>query len=316
MKIIVTGGAGYIGSAAVKALIEKGHEVIAVDNLSKGVRKLVDEKAKFYEIDLTNKEELDKVFQENQIDAVIHFAAYKAVGESMANAAKYSDNITGTMNLLNSMVRYNVKKIIYSSSACVYGDPDKIPVDEESPVKAAINYYGHTKIACEESLKWYAKIHGIQYVSLRYFNVAGDAGLNYVDPNAQNVMPILMEAVKGKREEFRIFGDDYDTKDGTGVRDYIDINDLVEAHILALDVEGNEIINLGTSTGVSVKELVDFTKEVTRSDFAVKIVERRAGDPVAVVASNEKAKNVLGWASKVDIKEMIKTTFDAYNKNL
>lgn len=312
MNILVTGGAGYIGSAAVKALVSKGHDVIALDNLAKGDKKLVHEKASFRHIDLTDKEALEKVFSENKINAVMHFAAYKAVGESMEDAVKYSDNITGTTNLLNMMIKHSVPKIIYSSSACVYGNPDKLPVDESHPVKAPINYYGHTKIMGEESIRWYAQIHGINYISLRYFNVAGDAGLSYVDPDAQNVMPILMEAVFGKRDKFTLFGDDYDTEDGTCIRDYIDVNDLVDAHVKALDLEGDHIINLGTSSGVSVKQLVDMTKEVTGKDFVVETAGKRDGDPAAVVASNEKAKELLGWEPKVSIKDMIRTTYDAY----
>ncbi len=312
--ILVTGGAGYIGSAAVKALIEKGFDVVIVDNLSKGKKEFVDDKAKFYETDLVDKEQLAKVFAENKIDAVVHFAAYKAVEESMDNAVKYSDNITGTINLLNLMVEHDVPKIIYSSSACVYGTPEQSPVDEDIPISAPINFYGYTKIANEQVIAWYSKVHNIQYVFMRYFNVAGDAGLSYIDPDAQNVFPIIMEVLSGKREKFIIHGDDYDTRDGTCIRDYIDINDLVKAHILALDINNNDIINLGTSNGVSVKELVDITIEVTGKDIKYEVGPRREGDPAIVVASNDKAKKILGWEPKRDVREMIRTTYDAYFK--
>ena len=309
--ILVTGGAGYIGSAAVRALIEKGHDVVIVDNLSNGKKKFIDSRAKFYEVDLVDKENLAKVFSENKIDAVMHFAGYKAVDESMENAVKYSDNITGTVNLLNMMVKYKVNKIIYSSSAAVYGIPKEFLVDENCAL-STINYYGFTKLASEEMIVWYSRIHEFKYISLRYFNVAGDAGLNYTDPDAKNVMSIIMEVLAGKRDKFVIYGDDYDTKDGTCIRDYIDINDLVDAHILALDAGENGVINLGTSTGVSVKELVDMTMEVTGKKLNYEVGPSREGDPAGFVASNEKAKKVLGWVPKRGIREMIKTTYRAY----
>jgi len=310
-QILVTGGAGYIGSAAVKALVEKGYDVIVVDNLSKGLKKLVDSKAKFYEVDLTDKEALDKVFKENDIGAVMHFAAYKAVGESMENAVKYSDNIKGTINLLDLMVKYNIKKIIYSSSAAVYGEPKYNPIDEKHPTDPC-NYYGFTKLECENLVRWYGRIHDIDYVSLRYFNVAGDSGLGYIDPNAVNIIPIIMEAATGKRDKLVIFGDDYDTRDGSCVRDYIDINDLVKAHILALDVDSSEIINLGTSKGTTVKELVNTSIDVVGKEFNYEIGKRRKGDPGNLVASNEKAKKVLGWEPEKDIKDMLESTYKAY----
>lgn len=310
--ILVTGGAGYIGSATVKSLIEKGFEVVMVDNLAKGKKDLVDSKAIFYELDLVDKSALENVFQKHQIDSVIHFAAYKAVEESMENAVKYSDNIIGTINLLNLMVENNVKQIIYSSSACVYGEPRKIPVDENCEIQPPINFYGYTKMAGEQLLDWYAKIHQVQYVILRYFNVAGDAGLKYVDPGAQNVFPILMEVLTGQREKFLILGNDYDTRDGTCIRDYVDVNDLVDAHILALNLTSNEIINLGTSEGVSVLELFKLTQEVTGKQLNYKFTARRKGDPAAVVASNQKAKNVLGWEPKHNVRQMIESTFNAY----
>ena len=309
--ILVTGGAGYIGSVAVKTLLGKGYEVIVVDNLSKGIRRLVDKKAKFYEVDLVDKHELDKVFSENKVDAVMHFAAYKAVGEGERNAVKYSDNVTGTINLLNLMVQYHIKKLIYSSTAAVYGMAEESPVTENS-LTVPINNYGVTKLACEMLIEGYSKAHGINYVSLRYFNVAGDGGLNYLDPAPENVLPILMEVLIGERDKFTIFGNDYDTRDGTCIRDYIDVNDLVDAHVLALDVKGNEVINLGTSTGVTVKELVDIVIEVTGMKFDYEYGARREGDCAELVASNEKARKILDWKPKRSIKDMIKSTYEAY----
>ena len=309
--ILVTGGAGYIGSAAVRALIDKGHDVVIVDNMAKGRKEFIDPRAKFYEVDLVDIDDLAKAFSENKIDAVMHFAGYKAVDESMEDAVKYSDNITGTVNLLNMMVKYKVNKIIYSSSAAVYGIPKEFLVDENCAL-STINYYGFTKLASEQMIEWYSRIHEIKYISLRYFNVAGDSGLNYTDPDAKNVMSIIMEVLAGKRDKIVIYGDDYDTKDGTCIRDYIDINDLVDAHILALDAEENGVINLGTSTGVSVKELVDMTIGVTGKKLNYEVGPRREGDPAGFVASNEKAKRVLGWEPKVGLKEMIRTTYGAY----
>jgi UDP-glucose 4-epimerase len=309
--ILVTGGAGYIGSAAVKSLILEGYSVIVVDNLSKGLLNLVDKKAKFYEVDLVDKKELQSVFKENKIDAVMHFAAYKSVEESMQNPAKYSDNIIGTINLLNCMVEYKVNKIIYSSSAAVYGSPKYNPIDEQHPTNP-INFYGFTKLQCEQIIDEYSKLHGLKYISLRYFNVAGDAGLNYIDPHALNVLPILMEVVFGKRKIFTIFGEDYNTRDGTCIRDFIDINDLVKAHVLALNVNENGIINLGTSKGISVKELIEKTIQVTGKNFNYESKRRRKGDPPILVASNKKALRLLGWKSTKSINEMIKSTYEAY----
>jgi UDP-glucose 4-epimerase len=314
MQILVTGGAGYIGSVAVKQLLNKGYSVIVVDNLSKGLKELVDEKAKFYEVDLTDKENLEEIFLENQINAIMHFAGYKAVGESMTNPTKYSDNITGTINLLDLMVKYKIPKIIYSSSAAVYGESKEEIVTEESKTNPS-SYYGLTKLICEDLIKWYSKLHNLNYILLRYFNVAGDGGLKYIDPEAQNVIPIIMEAVVGKRDKFIISGNDYDTPDGTGIRDYIDINDLIDAHILALDLDQNEIINLGTNKGVSVKELVDSTIQIA-GNFNYEFGERRPGDCATLIASNEKAKNLLNWQPQKTIQEMIKSTYEAYCETL
>jgi len=309
--ILVTGGAGYIGSVAVKSLLEQKYSVVVVDNLSKGSKELVDKRAKFYELDLVDTVSLGKVFAENEIFAVIHFASYKAVEESMVDAAKYSDNIIGTINLLKQMAKNDVKRIIFSSSAAVYGEPKEGVVNEKSPTKP-INFYGFTKLEDEKIIQWYSKIYNINYICLRYFNVAGDGGLNYLDPDAKNVLPIIMEVLFGKREKLTVFGDDYPTRDGTCIRDYVDVNDLVDAHILALDVDYNGVINLGTSNGVSVTELIKFTEEVVGKELPVVIGKKRAGDPPMLIASNELAKKILGWEPKRDIKEMITSTYEAY----
>ncbi|MBN2422913.1 UDP-glucose 4-epimerase GalE [Candidatus Woesearchaeota archaeon] len=308
MKILVTGGAGYIGSSCVKALLAKGHDVIVADNLSKGMKKLVDKKAKFYKIDLCD-EKLSSLLK--NIEAVVHIAAYKAVGESMKNPEKYSDNIKGTINLLNAMKKHGVKRIIYSGSAAVFGKPAYSPLDEKHPC-APINYYGFTKLCSEQLIKWYAELYGFTFASLRYFNVAGDYGLGYLDPEPQNVMPILMEVATGKRDKFVIFGNDYKTRDGTCVRDYIDVRDLVRAHVLALDLKQNAIINLGTAKGTSVKELVAAVKKITKKDFKVEIGARREGDPAELVASNALAKKLLNWKPEHNIQDMVESTYKAY----
>lgn len=312
--ILVTGGAGYIGSACVKLLLENNYEVIVADNLSKGKRELVPGNVKFYQVDMTDKVALDSVFSENKIDSIIHFAAYKAVNESMNDAPKYSDNIVGTINVLSMMVKYGIKKIVYSSTAAVYGTPEYMPIDENHPT-IPISYYGATKLETEKIIDWYSKIHGVNYICLRYFNVAGDYGLNYIDPDAQNVMPIIMEVVFGTRDKLTVFGTDYDTRDGTCVRDYIHVADLVDAHIKAINTTENAIINLGTSKGYTVKELITATEQATGKPLPHEFGPRREGDPASILALNELAKNILGWTPKYDLKEMIESTYKAYLSN-
>jgi UDP-glucose 4-epimerase len=309
MDILVTGGAGYIGSVAVKKLIVDGHNVTVIDNLSKGNINLVDSKANFIKSDLNDLINLDLIFSKNKFDAVIHFSAYKAVEESMKNAVKYSDNITGIINLLNCMVKYNVNKIIFSSSAAVYGMKNGV-IDENATLEP-INFYGYTKKAMEEIISWYNKIYGIKYIALRYFNVAGDV-LGYIDPDAQNIFPIIAEVIKGDRDLLKIFGNDYNTPDGTCIRDYIDVQDLVNAHILALKCSFIGPINLGNGKGYSVKELVDAFSEVSGQNINFKYVERRSGDPEKLIASNKLAKEVLKWEPCVSLKDMVKSCLQAY----
>ena len=313
MKILVTGGAGYAGSATVKKLIETGYDVVVLDNLSKGKKELVDKNAKLLVGDLNNKEFVNKVFKKENLDAVMHFAAYKAANESMEWPVKYSDNITGCVNLMNAIVENNVRKIIFSSSAAVYGEPEYSPVDEKHPTDPQ-NFYGYTKLVGENLVKWYSDLKGIVGISLRYFNVAGDAGHNYVDPDAQNVFPIIMEVITGDRDKFTIFGSDYDTPDGTCIRDYIGINDLVDAHIKALDLNKTEVINLGTSMGVSVMELVKAFEKEHGEDIKYQIGDRREGDVARVTASFDKAKKLLGWEPKENLSDMIRSTIKAYQK--
>jgi UDP-glucose 4-epimerase len=291
--VLVTGGAGYIGSAAVRELVSK-YDVIVVDNLSNG--KNVDKSAKFYHIDIND--DLEKVFSENKIDYIIHFAAYKSVEESMEDAVKYSENITGSINLLNLAVKHNVKKFIFSSTAAVYAEQYGL-IDEDGK-KNPVSFYGYGKLNVEELLKWYNQIHGLDYISLRYFNVAG----GYVE--GKNIFAKMIDALNGS--VFEIYGDDYDTPDGTGVRDYIDLRDLIRTHFLAMKSDYTGVLNLGSSKGYSVKEVVESFREVTGKDIPIKIMPRRKGDLGKVVCSNKKAKEVLGWEPEYGLKDMVKST--------
>jgi UDP-glucose 4-epimerase len=272
MNILVVGGAGYIGSAAVKSLIEGSHKVVVLDNLDKGLHELVDPKATFIEGSVLNTPLLEKVFSENQFDAVMHFASLKAAGESMTCPEKYSENITSMINLLNAMSKHNVKRIIFSSSAAVYGTPQSLPLTEKSPTNPE-NYYGFTKLLGEQLLEWYHQLKGINYVAFRYFNVAGDAGLNYKDPQASNIFPIIAEAISGKREVLKIFGNTYETKDGTCIRDYVHVLDIVDAHMKALNLETSEIINLGSAEGYTVLELIKAFEEASGKEIPQKLLQ-------------------------------------------
>ena len=310
-NILITGGAGYIGSVIVKKLVNKDYNVVVVDNLSKGRKELVDDNAKFYELDILDRNKLDMLFKRYNFDVVIHMAAAKDAGESMINLNKYSDNLVGSINLIELADKYKVNKFIFSSSAAVYGSPLEKIITEEHPTNP-INYYGFTKLQFENMLQWYSKQKDITTISLRYFNVAGDAGLNYVDPKASNVFPILSEVFFGKRDKFVIYGDNYDTKDGTCVRDYVHVSDIADAHILALNLDQSEIINLGTGKGTSVLELVNGFSDVTGIPINYKVGARRPGDPPYLVASNEKAKKLLNWEPKHNLEDMIKSTLNAY----
>lgn len=320
--ILVCGGAGYIGSHAVRQLIDKGEEVIIVDNLETGHRDAVHPKAKFYNVDIRNEEELDKVFLENKIDEVIHFAANSLVGESMTNPLKYfNNNVHGTEILLKTMIKHNVKKIVFSSTAATYGEPKNIPIlesDETNPTNA----YGETKLCMEKMMKWADKAHGVKYISLRYFNVAGAhiSGEIGEDHNPEtHLIPLILQVPLGKREFISIFGDDYDTHDGTCIRDYIHVTDLADAHILAVQKlrEGSDsnIYNLGSGNGFTVKEMIEAARKVTGHEIPAKVCERRAGDPAKLVASSIKAREELGWQPKLEnVEAMISSAWN-WHKN-
>jgi UDP-glucose 4-epimerase len=319
-NLLVTGGAGYIGSHIVQLLCEKQYNVYVFDNFSLGWRENIDDRVKgIIEGDVRNSEDLDKAFT-NKIDAVFHFAAWKAAGESMSDPMKYADNnITGTLSLLNKMVEYEVKNFIFSSSAAVYGSPDYLPIDEEHP-KNPENYYGYTKLAIEENLEWYSKLKGINYAALRYFNATGydiNGIIKGKERNPANLSPIVMEVASGMRENMQVFGYDYDTPDGTCIRDYIHVSDLADAHLRAMeylfDKNKNLVVNLGTGKGSSVFEVIDAAKKVTGKEISYKVVDRRAGDPAELFANSDMALELIGWqAQHSDLETIFKTMTKVY----
>jgi len=302
MAVLVCGGAGYIGSHMVAALAAKGYDTVVVDNLSIGHRAAVWPKATFYQADVRDTEQMDRIFTVHDIDTVVDFAAHTAVGESVENPAKYYDNnIAGTLKLLDLMLKHGVKKLVFSSSASVYGMTDRIPITEDMPT-APISPYAETKLAAEKIFKWYDNAYGLKFVALRYFNVGGahESGRIGEDHDPEtHIIPICLQVAQGKIPAFKLFGDDYDTPDGTCIRDYVHVMDLADAHILAMEKLSRDntsaIYNLGSQNGFSNKEIVNIVKKVTGVDFPVELHPRRPGDPAAAVASSEKIKMELGW---------------------
>ncbi|MDO1605486.1 UDP-glucose 4-epimerase GalE [Lactobacillus sp. YT155] len=318
MSILVVGGAGYIGSHTVDWLIDNNYEVVVVDNLSTGHQKAINQKAKFYEGDLRDREFLNNVFQSENIDGVIHFAAFSIVPESMKSPLKYYDNNVYGMNvLLEVMHENNVDKIVFSSTAATFGEAKHIPItetDEQIPT----NPYGETKLAMEKMMHWADLAYGIKFVALRYFNVGGAKPTGEIGEDHHpetHLIPIVLEVARGQRDKLTIFGDDYDTKDGTNVRDYVHVMDLAEAHRLAFEYlqSGNESnnFNLGSSTGFSNLEIVEAVKEVTGKDVPLEIGDRRPGDPSTLIADSTKAKTVLNWQPQYD--SISKIIEDAWN---
>ena len=303
MKVLVLGGAGYIGSHTVYKLIEEGHDVVVFDNLETGYIEAVHPQAKFYKGDLRNRPEIDKVLDsESGIDAVIHFAANSLVGESMVNPLKYYDNnVYGTKVLLESLLAHGIKNIVFSSTAATYGEPLQTPILESDPT-VPTNCYGETKRAMERMFHWTEVAHGIKYVSLRYFNACGahvNGNIGEAHNPESHLIPIILQVANGTRDHISVYGTDYDTFDGTCIRDYIHVTDLAQAHILAckylLDGGKSDIFNLGNGVGFSVKEVIEKAKEVTKKEIKVVLEGRRAGDPAVLVASSDKAKKILGW---------------------
>ena len=313
MTIMVLGGAGYIGSHTVYALIERGEDVVIVDNLETGHIEAVHEKARFYQGDIRDRAFIDSVFDKEQIDAVIHFAANSFVGESMTDPLKYYDNnVNGTKVLLQSMVAHNIKKIVFSSTAATYGEPDRVPILETDRTEPT-NTYGETKLSMEKMFKWTDVAHGVKYVSLRYFNACGahESGqIGEAHSPETHLIPLVLQVPLGQRETINIYGDDYPTEDGTCIRDYIHVTDLAQAHILAVEylMNGNDsnVFNLGNGVGFSVKEVIEVARKVTGHAIPAVISERRAGDPARLIASSDKAREVLNWQpAHADLEEII-----------
>lgn len=313
MAILVLGGAGYIGSHTVYELIDAGREVVIADNLETGHIEAVHPQAKFYQGDIRDRAFVDSVLEAEQIDGVIHFAANSLVGESMTDPLKYYDNnMNGTKVLLQSMVAHGVDKIVFSSTAATYGEPERVPILETDRTEPT-NCYGETKLSMEKMFKWTARAHGLRYVSLRYFNACGahaSGKIGEAHNPESHLIPLILQVPNGQREFISIFGDDYDTKDGTCIRDYIHVTDLAQAHILAMDylMDGGEsnIFNLGNGVGFTVKEVIDTAREVTGHPIPAKVTPRRAGDPAQLIASSDKARTVLGWNPQhADLKEII-----------
>ena len=317
MKLLVLGGAGYIGSHTAVELLNDGHEVVIADNLVTGYLKAVPEEATFYQGDIRDEQFLDDLFHKEKIDAVIHFAAFSLVGESVVNPLKYyENNLYGTKVLLDAMIANGVDKIVFSSTAATYGEPENIPI-LESDRTCPTNPYGETKLAMEKMISWAAKAHGLHYVSLRYFNACGahESGLIGEAHNPEShLIPLVLQVPNGKREFVSIYGSDYDTPDGTCIRDYIHVTDLAKAHILAVKhlINGGEsnIFNLGNGVGYSVKEVIETARKVTGHPIPAKEEPRRAGDPARLVASGEKAREILGWEPEIkDLADIISSAW-------
>lgn len=317
MAILVCGGAGYIGSHAVHALVEKGEQVVIVDNLQTGHRGALNPAAKFYEGDIRDAAVLDKIFTENKIEAVIHFAANSLVGESMEKPLLYfNNNVYGMQVLLEAMVRHGVDKIVFSSTAATYGEPKRVPIHEDDET-CPTNTYGETKLTMEKMMKWVSRANGVRYVSLRYFNAAGalpDGSIGEDHKTETHLIPLILQVPTGRRDHITVFGDDYPTPDGTCLRDYIHVVDLADAHVLALEHlrkgGASDIFNLGNGQGFSVKEMIAAAEKATGRSIKVEIGARRAGDPAQLIASSEKARTVLGWKPQfTDVEQVIGTAW-------
>lgn len=319
MKILVTGGAGYIGSHVVYELIDQGHDVTILDDMSLGLEENIDPRSIFVQGSTHSDSDLDSVLSVG-FDGIIHLAAWKAAGESMTDPAKYAhNNLIGTINLLNACDRHGIKRFVFSSTSSVYGNPEYIPIDENHPTEP-ISYYGETKLQVEKNLKWFSELKGIRFGVLRYFNAAGydiKGRIKGRERNALNLIPIAMEVAAGIREKMQVFGENYDTHDGTGVRDYIHVSDLAIAHMKALNyISENDkdlLVNLATGEGHSVLDVINKSKEVSGRDIPFDIVGRRAGDPATVVAVSNRANKVLDWSTKYsDLDTLIRTSWDIY----
>ncbi|UZW66431.1 UDP-glucose 4-epimerase GalE [Priestia flexa] len=317
MAVLVCGGAGYIGSHTVAELLNKGKDVVVVDNLQKGHKEAILEGVRLYVGDLRDTEFLDEVFQENEIESVVHFAADSLVGESVTDPLTYYDNnVYGALCLLKVMNKHGVKHIVFSSTAATYGEAKNFPILEDDPTEPT-NPYGETKLAIEKMLKWSEKAYGLRYVVLRYFNVAGahmDGKLGEDHTPETHLIPIILQVALGKREHISIFGADYDTKDGTCIRDYIHVTDLADAHVLAIEKLARDntsgTYNLGNGNGFTVKEVIDAARKVTNHSIPAIVAPRRAGDPAKLVASSQRAMDELGWNPRyTSMEQMIESAW-------
>jgi len=314
--ILVMGGAGYIGSHTVKHLLDNNYQVVIADNLIYGHREAVDARAEFVHADLLDPYSLDKLFATHSIDAVIHFAAFAYVGESVTEPEKYYyNNVIGTVNLLKAMLAHNIKKIVFSSTCATYGEPQYTPINEQHP-QNPINPYGRTKLMIEQIFADYERAYGLKHIALRYFNAAGcssDGSIGESHTPETHLIPLVLKAIKGERADIKVFGTDYDTPDGTCIRDYIHVEDLALAHRLALEKldEYSGCLNLGTGIGTSVKEIITAAEQVSGQKCPTVYAARRAGDPARLFADNAKAKEILGWQPKyTDIKDIIQTAWN------
>lgn len=323
MTVLVLGGAGYIGSHAVDQLITKGYDVAVVDNLKTGHKESLPDKARFYQGDIRDKAFMEDVFTKENIEGVIHFAASSLVGESMEIPLDYfNNNVYGTQVVLEVMEKYNVKSIIFSSSAATYGEPKFIPIEETAATNPE-STYGETKLMMEKMLKWCDKAYGMRFVALRYFNVAGakvDGTIGEDHNPESHLLPIILQTALGQREKFTIYGEDYETPDGTCIRDYVHVVDLIDAHILALEYlqagNSSNTFNLGSSTGFSVKQMLEAAREVTGKEIPATVVSRRAGDPSTLIAASDKAREVLGWKPQyTEVNKIIESAWNWHVKH-
>ena len=320
MHVLVVGGAGYIGSHVALDLLNRGHKVTVYDDLSTGREENLFDEALFVRGDIQDGDALDLLMSAQNIDAVIHLAALKAAGDSMNEPERYAHhNIVGSINLLNCMTRHDIKKFVFSSSAAVYGNPEYLPMDEKHPIEPT-NFYGFTKLQIERHLQWYSQLKGLRFASLRYFNAAGydpELRVKGLEINPKNLIPIVMEVAMGTREKLTIFGNDYDTTDGTCIRDYVHVNDLADAHSRALEYLGDQdkdlIVNLGSETGHSVLDVVHAAGKVVGREVPHTIAGRRAGDPTSLVAASAKARELLQWEPRFsDLETLLSSSWDVY----
>ena len=320
MAILVLGGAGYIGSHTVYELIQAGREVAVVDNLQTGFREAVHPKARFYQADIRDRAALSRIFDQEKVEGVIHFAASSQVGESMDHPLQYYDNnLGGTLALLQEMTAHGVDKLVFSSTAAVYGEPERVPILEGDTLSPT-NCYGETKRSMERMIGWAARAHGLRYVALRYFNACGahpSGTIGEAHNPETHLIPLILQVPAGRREKILIFGDDYPTKDGTCVRDYVHVSDLAQAHILALDslLAGGEsdVFNLGNGVGFTVREVIETARQVTGHPIPAQVAPRRPGDPAQLIASSQKAMDKLGWRPRYNRLEDILATAWAWH---